>query len=42
MYNLLEQKVATFVNERKQAGYQQIEWDFYYYSIKAGKYQYVK
>jgi hypothetical protein len=43
VYNLIGQKVAMLVNERKQAGYHQVEWDasgfasgVYYYRIEAG------
>jgi hypothetical protein len=49
IYNLIGQKVATLVNERKQAGNHQVEWDagdfasgIYYYRIKAGEFQDVK
>jgi hypothetical protein len=49
IYNLLGQKVATLVDERKQAGYHQVDWDasgyasgVYYYHIKAGAFQEVK
>jgi predicted GH43/DUF377 family glycosyl hydrolase len=49
IYNLLGQKVATLVNERRQAGYHQAEWDasgyasgIYYYRIEAGDFQDVK
>ena len=49
IYNILGQKVATLVNERKQAGYHQVEWDasglasgIYYYRIEAGEFQDVK
>jgi len=45
IYNLLGQKVATLINERKQAGYHQVEWDatgfasgVYYYRMVAGNY----
>ena len=41
IYNLLGQKVATLVNERKQAGFHQVEWDgsgfasgVYYYRLR--------
>jgi predicted GH43/DUF377 family glycosyl hydrolase len=40
IYNLLGQKVATLVNERKKVGYHQVEWDatefasgMYYYQL---------
>jgi hypothetical protein len=49
IYNLLGQKVATLVNEQKQAGNHQVEWDasgfasgIYYYRIVGGKFQDVK
>jgi len=49
IYNLLGQKVATLVSERKNAGNHQVEWDagqlssgVYYYMIKAGEFQDVK
>jgi len=49
IYNLLGQKIATLVDERKVAGYHQVEWDasrfssgVYYYKIKAGDFQDVK
>jgi hypothetical protein len=49
VYNLLGQKVTTLVNERKQAGYHQVEWDagqfssgVYYYRIEAGEFQDMK
>jgi L-ascorbate metabolism protein UlaG (beta-lactamase superfamily) len=45
IYNLLGQKVATLVNERKRAGYHQVEWDasniasgVYLYRLQAGDY----
>jgi hypothetical protein len=49
VYNLLGQKVATLVAERKQAGKHQVGWDaygfatgVYYYRIRAGEFQDVK
>jgi hypothetical protein len=49
IYNILGQKVATLVSERKQAGYHQIEWNasgfasgIYYYRIEAGEFHDVK
>jgi hypothetical protein len=49
IYNLLGQKVATLVNERKQGGYYQVEWDasqyssgIYYYYLNTGNFQDVK
>jgi hypothetical protein len=49
IYNLLGQKVATLVNEQKQAGSHQVAWDasgfpsgVYYYRIEAGEFQDVK
>jgi spore germination protein YaaH len=49
IYNLLGQKVATLVSERKNAGFHQMEWHagqmasgVYYYMIKAGEFQDVK
>jgi len=43
IYNLLGQRVATLVNERKRAGYHQLEWDAsnmasgaYLYRLEAG------
>ena len=49
IYNLLGQKVATLVSERKNAGHHQVEWDasdfpsgVYYYMINAGEFQDVK
>ncbi len=49
VYNLLGQKVATLVSERKEAGYHQVEWDasgfatgIYYYRIVAGEFREVK
>ena len=43
IYNILGQKVVTLVNERKEAGIYQVEWDasefangIYYYRIKVG------
>jgi hypothetical protein len=49
IYNILGQKVATLVNERKKAGHHQVEWDasrfssgIYYYTIKSGDFQDVK
>jgi flagellar hook assembly protein FlgD len=49
IYNLLGQKIATLVNERRQAGDHQVEWDasgfasgVYYYRIEAGEFQDVK
>jgi hypothetical protein len=49
VYNLLGQKVATLVSERKQAGYHQVEWHadefvsgFYFYRLQAGEYKAVK
>jgi hypothetical protein len=45
VYNLVGQKVATLVSERKQAGHHQVEWDasgfasgVYYYRIQAGEF----
>jgi hypothetical protein len=49
IYDLLGQKVATLENERKRAGYHQVEWDasgfasgVYYYRIEAGEFVDVK
>jgi hypothetical protein len=49
IYNMLGQKVATLVSEKKNAGYHQVEWDatnyasgIYYYKIKAGDFQAVR
>jgi hypothetical protein len=49
IYNLLGQRVATLVKEKKSAGYHQVEWDatwyssgVYYYRIEAGDFQDVK
>jgi flagellar hook assembly protein FlgD len=49
IYNLLGQKVATLVSERKAAGDHQVEWDatgfssgIYYYQIRAGEFQAVR
>jgi len=49
IYNLLGQRVATLVNERKRAGSYQVEWDasgfssgVYYYRIDAGEFVDVK
>jgi hypothetical protein len=49
IYNLLGQRVATLVNERKSAGHHKVEWDasgyssgIYYYQFKAGEYQDLK
>jgi len=49
IYNLLGQKVATLVNERKRAGRHQVEWnagDFasgvYLYRLTAGDFQQIK
>ncbi len=49
IYNLLGQKVATLVSERRKAGYHQVEWDaslyasgIYYYKIVAGEFRSVK
>lgn len=49
IYNLLGQRVATLVNDRKIAGHHRVEWDasgyssgIYYYQLKAGEYQYLK
>ena len=49
IYNLIGQKVATLVNERKIVGYHRVEWDasgfasgIYYYRIVAGDFQDVK
>jgi hypothetical protein len=49
IYNMLGQKVATLVNERKQVGYHHVEWDasgfasgVYYYRIEAGEFVDVK
>jgi hypothetical protein len=49
IYNLLGQKVATLVSEKKNAGHHQVEWDasrfpsgIYYYRINAGEFQDVK
>jgi predicted GH43/DUF377 family glycosyl hydrolase len=49
IYNVLGQKVGTLVNERKQAGDHQVEWDasgfasgVYYYRIEAGEFVDVK
>ncbi|MFX1355233.1 MAG: T9SS type A sorting domain-containing protein, partial [Promethearchaeota archaeon] len=45
IYNLLGQRVATLVNERKRAGCHQLEWDAsnmasgaYLYRLEAGDY----
>jgi len=45
IYNLLGQRVATLVDERQQAGSQQVEWNasgfasgVYYYRIEAGEF----
>jgi hypothetical protein len=49
IYNLLGQKVAMLINEQKDAGYHQVEWDasgfasgIYYYRIQAGEFVSVK
>jgi hypothetical protein len=49
IYNLLGQKVATLVSEKKIAGHHQVEWDasgfssgIYYYKIEAGAFQQVR
>jgi hypothetical protein len=49
IYNLLGQRVATLVNERKRAGHHKVEWDasgyssgIYYYQLIAGEFQDVK
>jgi hypothetical protein len=49
IYNMLGQKVATLVNERKQVGYHHVEWDasgfatgVYYYRIDVGEFADVK
>ena len=49
VYNILGEKVATLVSEKKVAGYHLIEWDasnfaggIYYYQIKAGEFRDVK
>ena len=49
IYNLLGQKVASLINEQKQAGYHQVEWDatgftsgVYYYQLVAGDFRELK
>ena len=49
IYNILGQKVATLVNEKKQSGSYNVKWDadkhaagVYYYQLKAGEYLEVK
>jgi hypothetical protein len=49
VYDLLGQKVATLVSERKEAGYHQVEWDaskfasgIYFYRVEAGEFREVK
>jgi hypothetical protein len=49
IYNLLGQKVATLVDEHKNAGQHHVEWDasgfsggIYYYRIKSGEFHHVK
>ena len=49
IYNILGEKVATLVSERKEAGYYQVEWDavrfssgVYYYILRAGEFTDVK
>lgn len=49
VFNILGEKVATLVSERKAAGAHQVEWDatdfasgIYYYQIRAGEFQAVR
>jgi hypothetical protein len=49
IYNLLGQKVATLVSEKKNAGYHQVEWDasefasgVYYFRLEAGDFRRVR
>ena len=49
IFNILGEKVATLVSERKAAGKHQTEWDasgfasgIYYYQIRAGDFQAVR
>jgi hypothetical protein len=49
VFNVLGQKVTTLVDQQKQPGYYQVEWDatdyasgIYYYRIQAGDFQDVK
>ena len=49
IYNLVGQKVAALVSEKKQAGYHRVEWDasgfasgIYYYQINAGNFAEVR
>ncbi len=49
IYNILGEKVITLVNEEKNAGIYQVEWDasglstgIYFYRIRAGQYQEIK
>lgn len=49
IYNIVGQEMVTLVDEQKEAGQHQVEWDasgfasgVYYYHLKAGQYQDVK
>ena len=49
VFNILGEKVATLVSERKAAGAHQVEWDatdfasgIYYYQIRTGEFQAVR